>query len=372
MKRLAIVSTHPIQYNAPLFRLLASAPETSVHVFFTKEESEFRHDAEFGQDITWDVPLTEGYPHSIQPGNTAGQRKRLIQSIEDFVPDAILIYGWNPPGHRACMRHFFRRVPIWFRGDSILDSGARGWKRWFRRLGLRWVYRHVDRAFHVGQRNQEYFLWAGMNEDQLTLAPHAVDADFFTRDDTARREEALSIRADMGISESDTVFLFAGKLNANKQPIPLATAFVEMLAHSAFDAHLIFVGSGPQETELKQRFEDHTRIHFVGFQNQSRMPIWYRVADILCLVSISETWGLAINEALLCGCGILASDTVGCVPEIKGPRVHITEHSKHWLWPSALINSIPTINSALKFENTKDLSTTATVILHELERIVPR
>jgi len=228
-------------------------------------------------------------------------------------------------------------VPVWFRGDSILDSGARGWKRRFRRLGLRWVYRHVDRAFYVGQRNREYFLWAGMNEGQLILAPHAVDADFFTRDDTARREEAQSIRANMGIPESDPVFLFAGKLNANKQPMPLATAFAKMHAEHAPDAHLIFVGSGPQESELAQRFEDHAHIHFVGFQNQSRMPIWYRVADILCLVSISETWGLAINEGLLCGCRILASDSVGCVPDLVMDRSQhaIVPHDQPELWPNA-------------------------------------
>ena len=338
MKRLAIVSTHPIQYNAPLFRMLASDPRTSVHVFFTKEEKEFRHDAEFDRDVTWDISLTDGYPHSTQPCNTAGQRKRLVQSIEEFAPDAILIYGWNPPGHLACMRHFSGRITVWFRGDSILDSGARGWKRWGRRLGLRWVYRHVDRAFYVGQRNREYFLWAGMNEGQLTLAPHAVDADFFTRDDAARQEEALSIRADMGIPESDTVFLFAGELNANKQPTPLAEAFLEMLADNAPDAHLIFVGSGPQETELRKRFEEHVRIHFVGFQNQSRMPIWYRVADILCLVSISETWGLAVNEALLCGCRILASDSVGCVPDLVMDRSQhaIVPPDQPGLWPEAL------------------------------------
>ena len=84
---------------------------------------------------------------------------------------------------------------------------------------------------------------------------------------------------------------------------------------------MIFVGSGALEAELKERFEAHANIHFVGFQNQSKMPIWYRVADVFCLPSRGpgETWGLAVNEALACGCRVIVSDRVGCAEDlVKG------------------------------------------------------
>ena len=342
MKRLAIVSTHPIQYHAPLFRMLAGSPETDVHVFYTKEEGQSRFDTEFQQDVVWDIPLTEGYAHSFIPCRTRGGRLALNRALASYRPDAILIFGWNPPGHLRCMRHFHGRIPIWFRGDSIIDSGMQGWKRPFRKAALSWVYRHVDRAFPVGRKNRDYYLWAGLAEDQLTLAPHSVDADFFTRDDTPRKEEALSIRSELGIGREDVVFLFAGKLNANKQPIELARAFSNLQSQSGSEAHLIFVGSGPLEARLKSEFGSHPRIHSVGFQNQSRMPIWYRVADILCLVSKSETWGLAINEALLCGCRIIASDTVGCVPDLvdRHPGCSVVDHQEDSRWTDAMARMI--------------------------------
>lgn len=369
MPRLAILSTHPVQYNVPLFRILASDPKTSLHVFFTKTEKEFRFDAEFDQEVTWDIPLTEGYLHSNHPCTTSQEKKDLIQSITAFAPNAVLIFGWNPPGHLASMRHFFDKIPVWFRGDSIMDSGIKGWKRWFRRLVLWWVYRNVDRAFYVGQRNREYFLWAGLSETQLTFAPHAVDAEFFTRDDAARREEASNIRIEMGIEQSETVFLFAGKLNVNKQPVPLAEAFLKALEDGTTNAHLIFVGSGPLEEELRLRFDCNTRIHFVGFQNQTRMPIWYRAADVLCLVSISETWGLAVNEALLCGCRVLASDSLGCLPDLAGHRIQTVAHSKHSQWPSAISNLITLAKSKSSPWNSQNLTTTANVILNELNQL---
>ena len=35
MKRLAIVTTHPIQYNAPLFAMLAERGKITIKVFYT-------------------------------------------------------------------------------------------------------------------------------------------------------------------------------------------------------------------------------------------------------------------------------------------------------------------------------------------------
>jgi glycosyltransferase involved in cell wall biosynthesis len=46
------------------------------------------------------------------------------------------------------------------------------------------------------------------------------------------------------------------------------------------------------------------------------MPVLYHAADLFCLPSKSETWGLSINEAMACGKAILASDKVGCTADL--------------------------------------------------------
>ncbi|MDA7743900.1 glycosyltransferase family 4 protein, partial [Flavobacteriales bacterium] len=167
---------------------------------------------------------------------------------------------------------------------------------------------------------KRYFLWCGLKEDQLTYAPHAVDNEFFMADDERRKREAMDIRHELGIGAEARVFLFAGKLEAKKQPLELAEAFASLQSQ----AHLIYVGSGMLEDELKERYDPHPNIHFVGFQNQSKMPIWYRVADVFCLPSRGpgETWGLAVNEALACGCQAIVSDRVGCAEDLVKGREH--------------------------------------------------
>lgn len=62
--RLAIFATHPIQYQAPVWRSLAMDDGLEVMVFFATDMSVRGYrDVEFGTKVKWDVPLTEGYPH---------------------------------------------------------------------------------------------------------------------------------------------------------------------------------------------------------------------------------------------------------------------------------------------------------------------
>jgi glycosyltransferase involved in cell wall biosynthesis len=336
MKRLAILSTHPIQYNAPLFRMLAQEESIDLKVFYSKKTEQVRFDKDFGQEVTWDVPLTEGYLNESFDAKGKSGRNQLMASIESFNPSALLIYGWNFDGHLAAMRHFHGLVPVWFRGDSTLLDPLPFWKRTLRKMALNWVYSFVDRAFYVGQANKRYFHWCGLKEDQLTYAPHAVDNGFFMADDERRKREAMDIRHELGIGAEARVFLFAGKLEAKKQPLELAEAFASLQSQ----AHLIYVGSGMLEDALKERFDSNSYIHFVGFQNQSKMPIWYRVADVFCLPSRGpgETWGLAVNEALACGCVALVTDKVGCTEDLVAPQkwcsvVGTRDYSN---WPAAM------------------------------------
>jgi glycosyltransferase involved in cell wall biosynthesis len=73
------------------------------------------------------------------------------------------------------------------------------------------------------------------------------------------------------------------------------------------------VGNGPLESELKQKASSYPYIQFLPFQNQSQMPLVYRLGDLLCLPSKGpgETWGLAVNETLACGRQVLVSNKVG-------------------------------------------------------------
>jgi len=321
MKKLAIVSSHPVQYNAPLFKLLAASGKIRVKVFYTWEQSGkgAKYDPDFGKHIEWDIPLLEGYEYSFVK-NTAKDpgshhfgglvNPGLNLEIKEWGPDAVLVFGWSYHSHLRCIRHWNGKVPVFFRGDSTLLDERPGVKQWMRRLFLRWMYSHVDRALYVGTNNKQYFLRHGLGGRQLVFAPHAIDNQRFEGPEDLYRPQAMDQRARLGIKEDDVVLLFAGKLEAKKNPL-----FLLELARRVKDPRLkiLIVGNGVLEERLKLEAVGDERIKFLPFFNQQQMPVVYRMGDIFVLPSRGpgETWGLGANEAMASGCAVLLSEKAG-------------------------------------------------------------
>ncbi|HTI11052.1 MAG TPA: glycosyltransferase family 4 protein [Puia sp.] len=321
MYKLAIVTSHPIQYNAPWFKLLADSGKVRPKVFYTWGESGQgrKYDPDFRREIEWNIPLLEGYEYTFVkniakvPGSHHFKgliNPTLNDEIMEWGPDAVLVYGWNFHSHLRCMRFFHRKVPVLFRGDSNLLDEQPGVKKEIRRLFLKWVYRHVDYALYVGSNNRKYYLIHGLREDQLVYAPHAIDNERFAEPDDDYCREAKEWREELGISDEDLVVLFSGKFESKKDPF-----FLIELAKRVSDPRLkiIFTGNGILENLLKEAAQNDARIKFLEFQNQLKMPVVYRLSDIFMLPSRGpgETWGLGANEAMASGCVIMLSDKVG-------------------------------------------------------------
>ncbi|MBR8535731.1 glycosyltransferase family 4 protein [Carboxylicivirga sediminis] len=352
-KRLAIITTHPIQYNAPWFALLHQRGKVDIKVFYTWPQAvEGFDDPDFGKNIQWDIPLLKGYPYSfvknvsVHPSSKTWKgidNPTLIDEVTQFEPNAILVFGWKFKSHFALMRHFKGKIPVWFRGDStLLDYDIKGLKDIatrnnltshlsflssfklylkyrLRQTALRLVYRYVDKALYVGTNSRHYFMAHGLTNEQLVLAPHAIDNQRFTYSIEVDYEmEAIKWRKELGISENDTVVLFAGKLEHKKNPLLLLNTIRELNQSGNSTIKLIFSGSGPLEAELKTIAGRDNNIRFISFINQRRMPVAYRLATIFCLPSQGpeETWGLGVNEALASGRPVLVSDKVGCAADV--------------------------------------------------------
>ena len=320
-RKIALISSHPIQYNAPLFALMAKEPEIDLMVFYTWGEAALgpKYDPDFGKEIEWDIPLLEGYSYTFlkntskEPGSH--HFKGIINStinkeIEDWGPDVVWVWGWSFDSHLKTMRYFKGKVPVWFRGDSILLDEPKGFslKKIIRRIFLKWVYSYVDKAFYVGAHNKAYFKAHGLKENQLVYAPHAIDNNRFSYDDELLMQERIQFKAKHGIDENSTVVLYAGKLEPRKNPLFL----IQMMRNiKSNKLKLIIVGNGPLLSVLKQELKNDDRVLFSDFVNQKWMPNIYKIASFLILPSVSETWGMALNEALASGTPIIASYKCG-------------------------------------------------------------
>jgi glycosyltransferase involved in cell wall biosynthesis len=347
MKKLAIITSHPIQYNAPWFRHLAAQPGIDLKVFYLWDFGVKSHiDAGFQRAVTWDIPLLDGYAHEFVPNvsNDPGtlrftglQNPELSRRVRAFDPAAVLMLTYNYAStHRFLWT--WRSSPLLFRGDSHRLQPRVGVKEWVRREVLTRMMRRFSAFLYVGQANRRYFLHHGVPEERLFFAPHSVDNARFsaTREETSRA--AAAWRRELGIADEQTVILTAGKFEPKKRLPDLIRAFLRADAPGSV---LLLVGSGPDEAEIRALAADHPRIRFAPFQNQLQMPRTYAAGDLFVLASHGpgETWGLVVNEAMCLARPIIVSNHVGCAEDL----VH--QHENGLVFPTG---DIPALTRCLE------------------------
>ena len=332
--KLLIITTHPIQYNAPLYAYLAKHSNYTIKVFYTLgTNTNSIIDNGFDTIETWNIDLLSGYDYefieniSSYPSSlkyTGIKNPSLIKKIEEFNPDSIIVYGWKHHSHLAVMRYFKGKVPILFRGDSTsLDDQDKFFLfNVIRYKILNWVYKHVDCVLSPGSASDLYFKKSGLRISQIIRAEHAIDNIHFSSFSIEEEWRLKELKDQLSIGEDELVFVFAGKFIEKKNPLLLIKAF-KLLALENEKVRLVLVGNGILEQQMRNEIDSLSetiskRVDILPFQDQHEMKIIYRLADVFVLPSKGpeETWGLSINEALASGTPVLVSDKAGCAQDL--------------------------------------------------------
>jgi glycosyltransferase involved in cell wall biosynthesis len=150
----------------------------------------------------------------------------------------------------------------------------------------------------------------------MVFSPHFVDNQRFAQRATEARASRGEVRARWGISPNAVVMLFAGKFIPLKRPFDFVQAVV-LAARRSPQVVGLMVGDGPLRAEIEAAIQQaQAPISLTGFLNQTEIPKAYGVADALAVPSSEESWGLVVNEAMACGLPVVASNQVGCVPDL--------------------------------------------------------
>jgi glycosyltransferase involved in cell wall biosynthesis len=324
--RLACLVSHPIQYQAPLFRYLAARPGIDLTVFFLSDLSVHAYrDSGFGVSVKWDVPLLDGYRHEFLPrvgsGSglsfwrpwTFGLRARLRRG--QF--DALWVHGY---AHRGCLAGIGAAkslaIPVMLRGESnLLSETDDALKLGVKRIAMPALLRTIDGLLAIGRLNREYYLHYGVEAGRIFQMPYAVDNEFFRTAAERARPNRERLRAELGLKPGRSVILFASKMQRHKRPADLLEAYVRISPDGVAEpaAYLVFAGDGEERANLERRARElkWDSIRFIGFRNQSELPALYDLCEVFVLPSYHEPWGLVVNEAMNAGKPVIVSDRVG-------------------------------------------------------------
>ena len=129
-------------------------------------------------------------------------------------------------------------------------------------------------------------------------------------------------RAKLNIAPDAQLLTFVGRIQPHKGPEVLVRTVAEMVSHSPhLRAKLALViiggasGSGSSEPDrlksLAKFLGVEDIVHFMPPVSRDVLPDWYRAADLVCVPSYSESFGLVALEAQACGTPVVATAVGG-------------------------------------------------------------
>ena len=330
--RVAYFVSHPIQYQAPLLRLIAQQPDIDLTVFFSSDASVRGYrDAGFGVRVKWDVPLLEGYRSEFLPGifaadNPAQFAKPLNWGILNRLRkgrfDAVWVSGYD---RLAALNAIFGAkllgLPVILQGESNLGSRKRSkLVRAAKRMMAPVLKNAISCVVPIGKLNDEYWKHYFGEDFPMFPMPYSVDNKFFLQKALEAAPHRETLRRDLGLSPGKPVILFASKLQTRKRCVDLVEAYIRLSPERGVDpdAFLLIVGDGEERASLEARVRESglSSVRFLGFRNQTELPAIYNLSDVFVLPSIYETWGLIVNEVMNVGRPIIVTDRVGCQPDL--------------------------------------------------------
>lgn len=323
--RLGIVTSHPIQYQAPLFRALANSIDLTVY-FAHQATGADQAEAGFNTPFEWDTDLTGGFYHKFlcnvarRPSITRFEgcdTPSVRDLLEEDKIDVVAVYGWHLKTYLQTAKAARAiGIPVMARTDSHLRTPRPFHTRLIKAATYPQFLRTFDFFLATGTRSAEYLHHYRVPNSRVRIVPYCIDVEQFSAAARRGKTRRAQLRSDFGVVDKEVLVVFVGKLLALKN-IPLALEAVEQMRAAGKNVRLLIVGSGPLSGELSMAASCRSLpVSFAGFVNQQQMPEIYAAADVLVLPSTSETWGLVVNEAFACGLPAIVSDRVGCAPDM--------------------------------------------------------
>jgi glycosyltransferase involved in cell wall biosynthesis len=253
-------------------------------------------------------------------------RKRLIHELErrrDQI-DVLVVMGWDDHAALTAIYWASRRCrPVVIMSDSKRRSTSR--------ISVReWIKRRIvalcATGLVAGTHAADYLVALGMARDRIYFGFDVVDNEYFADGVADVRRGADKIRLTHRLPRN--YFLVVSRFIEEKNLSRLITAFARYRtlrkagkvngdSHDLWD--LVLLGDGPLREQLTARSKQlkvHESIHWRGFTHYDELPVYYGLASAAILPSISETWGLVVNEAMASSLPVLVSNRCGCAPDL--------------------------------------------------------
>jgi 1,2-diacylglycerol 3-alpha-glucosyltransferase len=286
------------------------------------------------QEYAWSpIEGAAGYSRvTLFPGEDTRtmSAKQVSERVEDALqscsPDAVAIPGWSDNAAIAGLRWCAETgTPAILMSESTAHDDQRvRWREWVKQR----IVDLYSTALVGGQRHIDYLVGLRMPRDRIFTGYDVVDNEHFRQKAAEVKNQKSEARQKYGLPEN--YFLAAARFIKKKNLPTLIRAYAgyrqmqgdgdnEQRTTNNRPWDLVLAGDGPLKTDLCRLVSDlrlQAHVHLPGFKQYDELPVYYALAKAFVHASVTEQWGLVVNEASASGLPVIVSNRCGCVPEL--------------------------------------------------------
>jgi glycosyltransferase involved in cell wall biosynthesis len=226
---------------------------------------------------------------------------RMHHLIKELKPDVVLVNGFIFPLQIIQLRLFLGKkvkIIVWHRSEKPFN----GIKKWLQLLADKCVNVYFFVSSEFGKQ------WVAncniSKENKIKEVIHGSSS--FKEEDKLAARNRLSI-------EGNPVYLWVGRLEKNKDPLTVVKSFIQFQKnHPPAKLYIIFQTEELLE-EIKMLINNanaSATVQLIGKTEHGALQSWYGGADFIISGSHYEGGGIAVIEAMSCGCIPLVTDII--------------------------------------------------------------
>lgn len=322
--RIALLAAWPVHYQAPLYRLIAADRRIDFTAIFASTVGVRPFDRGFGHATTYDDTVLDGYRSQFlraadrrSPGGFWALRDPdVVGAVMRGRYDVLWLHGYNSLTHLLALgAQRLRQGAVLIREEQTLLRPRSHARRILKAPLLRALFAGTY-GLPIGSESRRWFERYGLPERRLFLAPYATENDRLQFEAAQLASRRPELRSALGVTDDRPIVLCVGRLIKEKQPLAVLEAFETV--RRTHKCALVFAGSGALEADVRRLVEERRipDVFVTGFRAPAELSAIYAAADVFVQFSVSETWGMTVNEALNFRLPMIASDRVGAATDL--------------------------------------------------------
>lgn len=229
----------------------------------------------------------------------------VIKYLKPCVFDHIIVANFlSPTGMLAILWMRMKKMGYWLESDGGFAKDGVGLKEKIKTFFIKGAKGY----FSTAVEHDKYYMQYGAPAEKIYRYPFTSLKQTDVFQSPADLEEKELLRQKLAVREKYMV-LSVGRFSYLNGYGKGYDAMIRAAQRLPQNIGWYIVGGTPTEEFAEiVRNSGLINIHFVDFVDKGALKEYYRAADVFALMTVSDVWGLVINEAMACGLPVITTD----------------------------------------------------------------